>query len=138
LIKVNLLFAYGKIQMVADTQQSQTQLVPLDKFSGRLIPSGTLVNGKLLQHQNLVRHTKEKESFLLPTPTAMSKSENVHYSRPGQDKLEMRLRELGIIPKGEISTANLREWMMGVPQDYTKLVDQDGGKLTPLREKYQP
>ena len=124
--------------MVADTQQKQIPLVPLDKFSGRLSPSGTLVNGKLLQHQNSVRHTKEKGCLLLPTPLAMSKSTDAQYSRPGQDRLEMKLRELGIIEKRTVSTANFREWMMGVPRECTKLVDQDGGKLIPLQEKYQP
>ena len=158
----------GKIQQGVDIPLKMIQYHPSDTFCGRLNKLGTLLNGKLYQHQNLERHTKGRGLSLLPTPMTMTKPANAQYSRPGLDRLESRLRillptplardgkhnkqgnhpdsmyaNLGkklepLISKGFVSHPNLREWMMGVPQDSTLLVDPAGGKLTPLREKYQP
>ena len=128
---------FGKIPMGVDIPLKMTQSRPSAMFSGNLMRSGTLHNGQLSQHQKLAHLTSEKECSLLPTPMTMSKSADARYNRPGQDRLEMRLRVLGLITPGCVSNINLREWIMGTQQNSTKLEDWAGGELIPIKEKWK-
>lgn len=117
----------GKMLPPPDTQHQENNIVLSPMLSGVLPQSGTFVNGLLSAHQPLERPISENESYLLlPTPMAHSRAKT-SYSHPGQDKLEQKLRELGIVPPGEISTPQFRSWLMGVSLPDTTEVD--GGEI---------
>lgn len=119
----------GKMSLPPEdpSQDNNTQL--WEQFSGALPRAGLMQNGRLFPQQNLERPTGVSEFLLLPTPMAHSRASD-KYRTPGQDKLEQTLRSHGIIPKGQVSTPSLREWMMGLPSGYTDITEQDGGKPT--------
>lgn len=76
-------------------------------------------------------------SWLLPTPMGHARAKN-SYSAPGQDRLERKLREFGIVPKGEISTPEFREWMQALPPGWTDIIEADGGKITNHPQELAP
>jgi site-specific DNA-cytosine methylase len=41
--------------------------------------------------------------------------------RPGQTKLDLKLRQLGLLMKGEVHNPQFVEWLMGFPTDWTDL-----------------
>lgn len=117
----------GKTSPPPDTQQEEMLLVLSPMLSGVLPESATFVNGLLSAHQPLERPTIENESYLLlPTPMAHARAKT-SYSHPGQDKLEQKLRELGAVPPGHISTPEFRQWMQGISSPDT--TEADGGEI---------
>lgn len=79
------------------------------------------------QQIRLERRTAGRGFLLLPTPMGHSRAK-ISYRHPGQDKLEVKLRSLGIVPTLRISSAEFREWMMGLPPGWTSTTEEDGGR----------
>ena len=116
----------GKTSAAPDTPSLVHQSHLLSEYSGVLPSAGTMQNGKLSVQPHLERPTRGNGYSLLPTPMAHSRASS-EYRSPGQDKLEQKLREIGAIPPGEVSTPELREWMMGLPKGWTDTTVLDGG-----------
>jgi preprotein translocase subunit YajC len=125
----------GKMLKLPDTQHQENNIVLSPSLSGVLPASATFANGLLSAQKPLERPIKENESYLLlPTPMAHSRAKDT-YNRPGQDKLEVKLRERGIIPPGEVSTPEFRRWMMGISPD---TIVADGGETTHHLQELAP
>jgi len=121
----------------------------LQKFSGAFPKAGTMRSGKLSAQVAWVRHTREIESFSLPTPQAYSFRES---HRPGLTPLDHKLRRLLptptaqmakhghptdweiqhrgndlhvrlILAAGQVLNPQFVEWLMGFPIDWTDLAD---------------
>lgn len=122
----DLTLSSGRIQQDADTPQKTMPYPPLEWFSGHLPPAGMCHSGNQSAPVMLERHTSGIESSLLPTPMTCSSNSTV-YRRPGQDKLEKALKPF--MPEGHVSHPNIREWMMGVPLDWTLLREESGGEI---------
>ena len=90
----------------------------LEKFSGAFPKAGTMQSGKLSAQPHLERHTLESESFSLPTPQAYSFQKS---HRPGQTKLDVKLRSLKALDSGQVLNPNFVEWMMGFSINSTKV-----------------
>jgi len=82
--------------------------------------SGTWGNGWSSPQPALVYPTIENDCLSLPTPTALS---SLNSRPPGQNKLEVRLKELGLIQRGEVANPEFLEAMFGLPMGYTSLVE---------------
>ena len=124
----------GKTSLLPDMQNQGSPTVLSPELSGALPASGMYANGKLSAQLVLEHPTDEPDSLLLPTPMAHSRA-STEYRPPGQDKLEQKLRELGAIPPGEVSTPEFREWMMGFPPGWTNITEEDGGTQMSLAQK---
>lgn len=109
--KVEQLSLFGKTSHPALTTD-------LEKFSGALPATGTIVNGQLSKHQTWGLPISGKEFFLLPTPMAYSSSNS---RRPGQTKLEIKLRSLGILQQERVLSPVGVELMMGFPPNWTEV-----------------
>lgn len=126
----------GKMLVPPDilhTPKDLTASAPSPQLSGVLPSNGIFVNGLLSAQKTWEHPTKEKESCLLPTPMGHARAKT-SYSAPGQDKLERKLRELGVVTKGQISSPEFRQWLMGLPHGWTSITEADGGK-TILHQK---
>ncbi len=127
----------GKMLLPPDTQPQEIDLALYPMLSGVLPASATFVNGSLLAQKPLERPISENGSYLLlPTPMAHSRAKT-STRPPGQDKLEQKLRELGVVPPGEITTPEFRNWMMGISSPDT--IEVDGGEIIyPQSKSAQP
>lgn len=82
--------------------------------------SGTWGNGWSSPQPVLDYPTIENDCLSLPTPTALS---SLNSRPPGQNKLEVRLKELGLIQRGEVANPEFLEAMFGLPMGYTSIVE---------------
>jgi predicted RNA methylase len=129
----NLQSSSGKTPQDADIQNQDMNYLPLEWFSGRLKVAGIVVSGNPYELVMSGRPTKGIAYSVLPTPLTCS-SDSESYRRPGQDRLERRLRrELSFLP-GMVSHPEIREWMLGLPKSSTVIHKAGGGLSIRLRE----
>ncbi len=91
----------------------------LETYSGSFPKSGTWGNGWFSEQPSLDCPTIESDCLSLPTPTALSSRNS---RPPGQNKLEVKLKELGLIQRGEVANPELLEAMFGLPMGYSSPV----------------
>lgn len=127
----------GKMLVAPDIQSQGSPTHHSEQYSGILPSAGMMQNGKLLPQPHLERPTAGNEYLLLPTPMAHSRA-SAEYSRPGQDKLEQKLRELGVTPPGHVSHPAVREYLMGLPDGWTNITEADGGDFPLCLEQLVP
>jgi DNA N-6-adenine-methyltransferase (Dam)/ASCH domain len=96
--------------------QVQAEVHSLETYSGNFPKSGTWGNGWFSAQPNLGYPTIEKDCLSLPTPTALS---SLNSRPPGQTKLEVKLKELGMIQRGEVANPEFLEAMFGLPLGYS-------------------
>jgi phage N-6-adenine-methyltransferase len=70
----------------------------------------------------------ESDCLSLPTPTALS---SLNSRPPGQNKLEVKLKELGLIQRGEVANPELLEAMFGLPMGYTSPLEYPRETVSP-------
>jgi phage N-6-adenine-methyltransferase len=86
----------------------------------RFPKSGTWGNGWFSVQPALDCPTIESDCLSLPTPTALSSRNS---RPPGQNKLEVKLKQLGLIQRGEVANPELLETMFGLPMGYSSPVE---------------
>lgn len=116
----------GKMSDLPDTQSRENPTALLPELLGVLPTSGTYANGHLSAQPTLARPTVEKGCSLLPTPMSYSKGSGKR--RPGQTKLDQRLRALGHIKPEEVLNPEVPLWMMGFPAGWLLIEPPDGGQ----------
>ena len=96
--------------------QEQKEQHSFNTYSGNYPAAGTWANGLFSVQPALDCHTIVNGSLSLPTPTALSS----FLSRPpGQNKLEVRLKALGLVARGETVNPEFLEMMHGLPRGWT-------------------
>jgi hypothetical protein len=95
---------------------AETPVHSLETYCDRFPKSGTWGNGWFLVQPALDCPTIESDCLLLPTPTALSSRNS---RPPGQNKLEVKLKQLGLIQRGEVANPELLETMFGLPMGYS-------------------
>lgn len=96
--------------------QEQKEEHSFNTYSGNYPAAGTWANGLFSVQPALDCHTIVNGSLSLPTPTALSS----FLSRPpGQNKLEVRLKALGLVARGETVNPEFLEMMHGLPRGWT-------------------
>ena len=102
-------------------------------LSPRLPRSGMMLNGQLFQQDNLEPRTKGKDGLQLPTPTVQEVRQY-----PSMESSWKRIKKMGTctavrafqhygitkdqaIGMGLTLNPQFVEWMMGYPQDWTKI-----------------
>lgn len=95
--------------------ESQQEL-SLDTYFGPYPAAGTWANGSFSPQPALDCHTVVKGSLSLPTPTALSSKNS---RPPGQNKLEAKLKSLGLIAPGKTVNPEFLEMMQGFPRGWT-------------------
>ncbi len=88
----------------------------LETYCDRFPKSGTWGSGWFSVQPALDCPTIESDCLSLPTPTALSSRAS---RPPGQNKLEVRLKQLGLIQRGEVANPELLETMFGLPMGYS-------------------
>jgi hypothetical protein len=88
----------------------------LETYCNRFPKSGTWGNGWFSPQPALDCPTIESDCLSLPTPTALSSRNS---RPPGQNKLEVKLKQLGLIQRGEVANPELLETMFGLPMGYS-------------------
>ena len=91
----------------------------LQTYSGSFPKSGMWGSGWFSVQPSLDCPTIEKDCLSLPTPTALSSRTS---RPPGQNKLEVKLKQLGLIQRGEVANPELLETMFGLPRGYSSPV----------------
>ena len=114
----------SSVSLAQDLSSSKTQKVcdieGLPKLSTTLPATGMWGNGSVYQLPTLKRPIYEKESLLLPTPTA-SDGEGKNYRPAGGNKLTEKLKRLNLLPNSQVLNAEVVELMQGFPMDWTSL-----------------
>lgn len=77
---------------------------------------------KSSRQRNSAHPTKGSDYLLLPTLTSGSKKKGSRAA--GQVKLEVKLKELGLIPSSQQLNAQMMALLMGFPQDWTTCLSQ--------------
>ncbi len=90
--------------------------------------AGMWGNGWYLELPCLDCPTIESDCLSLPTPTALS---SLNSRPPGQNKLEVKLKQLGLIQTGEVANPELLEAMFGLPMGYSSPLEFHPG-IAPL------
>jgi len=92
----------------------------LSGFSGNFTNGGIMYNGKLSEAPTLPLPSLEKDLFWLRSPQALSSTE---MSRPpGQTKLEIQLKELGLIGKDQVINPEfLAKGLYNLPANWANL-----------------
>ena len=101
----------SKIQKVCDIED-------LPKLFTALPATGMWGNGSVYQLPTLERPIYDKESLLLPTPTA-SDAEGKNYRPAGGNKLTEKLKRLNLLPDSQVLSAEVVELMQGFPMGWT-------------------
>jgi phage N-6-adenine-methyltransferase len=103
-------------QLSQDNQKAHS----LNDYSAILPTSGMWGNGWYSALPSLDCPIIESDCLSLPTPTALS---SLNSRPPGQNKLEVKLKELGLIQRGEVANPELLEAMFGLPMGYSSPVE---------------
>jgi hypothetical protein len=93
----------------------------LDGFSGNFTSGGIMSSGKLSEAPTLALPSLEKDLFWLRSPQALSSTSET--SRPpGQSKLEVQLKELGLIGKDQVINPEfLAKGLYNLPANWASL-----------------
>jgi phage N-6-adenine-methyltransferase len=103
----------------------------LDDYSATLPNAGMWGNGWYCPQPCLDCLTIEKDCLSLPTPTALS---SLNSRPPGQNKLEVKLKQLGLIQTGEVANPELLEAMFGLPTGYSSPLESKKEIVLPVVE----
>jgi hypothetical protein len=118
--------------LMPPSTQEQNQEHSLDTYCGSFPAAGTWGNGLFSVQPALDCHTVAKGSLSLPTPTALS---SINSRPPGQNKLEVKLKQLGLIAPGETVNPELLEAMLGFPLEWTSVEECKEEGVLPVEDE---
>jgi DNA N-6-adenine-methyltransferase (Dam)/ASCH domain len=101
----------------------------LNDYSATLPNAGMWGNGWYCPQPCLDCPTIESDCLSLPTPTALS---SLNSRPPGQNKLEVKLKQLGLIQTGEVANPDLLEAMFGLPMGYSSPLESKKEIVLPV------
>lgn len=85
-------------------------------------------SGAFLAVINSDCHISANDCLLLPTPTGLSSSNS---RPPGQTKLEVNLKQRGLLARGQVANPQFLEAMMGTHLEYSSLSNPVSQSLSP-------